>query len=45
MVRDIEVKDVRYCNLLKGILKGQTLSYQQTDSEDALAVLYFSYQV
>ncbi len=45
MVRDIEVKDIRYSNLLKGILKGQTLSYQQTDSEDALAVLYFSYQV
>ncbi|MBN2861325.1 MAG: MFS transporter [Sphaerochaetaceae bacterium] len=45
MVRDIDIKDARYSNLLKGILKGQTLSYQQTDSEDALAVLYFSYQV
>lgn len=45
MVRDIDIKDDRYSNLLKGILKGQTLSYQQTDSEDALAVLYFSYQV
>ncbi len=45
MVRDIEVKDSRYTHLLKGILKGQNLSHEQTDSEDALAVLYFSYQV
>ncbi len=45
MVRDIEVKDPRYRHLAAGILKGQNLSFSQTDSEDALAVLYFSYQV
>ncbi len=45
MVRSVIVDQDRFRHLLAGILAAQTLSHAQTDSDDALAVLYFSYQV
>jgi hypothetical protein len=45
MTRDLTISNVRIRHLYQAIVLAQTMPRAQTDGDDALAVLYFSYQV
>jgi len=45
MTRDLTFKESRHRHLYQSIIEAQTMPRAQTDGDDALAVLYFSYHL
>jgi hypothetical protein len=45
MIRDITLRDSRFKHVHNAVMAAQTMPRAQTDGDDALAVLYFSYHL
>ncbi|MDD3366462.1 MAG: hypothetical protein PHS67_04285, partial [Sphaerochaetaceae bacterium] len=45
MMRDLTFRNARLQHLYQAVVDARTMPRAQTDGDDALAVLYFSYQL